>query len=329
MDLSAKASETSFSWMNTKRPGDDLHNLPVGKQTFAGIEFNVIDPAKNNRKTVVAVSKQKGFPESVEIPVNDSAACIYMLHTSSKPASENIVGAIKFLYKDGSTKLQYIAMDKQLTYWWFSELKTDYSGIAWYGKNDVAEGVGVSWCAINNPEPQKKISKIILQSPEGDGIYTVLGITLADKEHYVPVKATSFGGPDDWAASTAMAAMAEGLAGVKDAPQTEAFNKPVVAPRWITTASDTINATIRYAASNGYVAYTYINNAKDKEIQITATGSSHEILYHILLPATIQAAKSVTVNEKPVAYKTNRIEKSVYIDFEVVNNTAKKIVIKY
>ena len=166
--------------------------------------------------------------------------CIYLLHTSSKPASENIVGAVKILYEDGSSKLQYILMDKQLTYWWFSELKTDYSGIAWYGKNTVSEGVGLSWCAINNPEPHKKINKLVLQSPEGDGIYTVFAITLSDKEHYVPVNPTSFGGPDDWAAATAMDAMVEGLAGVKDAPKTGTYSHPVIAPRWITTASDTV-----------------------------------------------------------------------------------------
>ena len=87
--------------------------------------------------------------------------CIYLLHTSGKPQSENVAGAVKILYEDGTYNFQYIIMDKQLTYWWFSELKTDYSGIAWYGKNDVSEGVGVSWCAIDNPHPEKKIKSLL------------------------------------------------------------------------------------------------------------------------------------------------------------------------
>ena len=106
-------------------------------------------------------------------------------------------------------------MDKQLTYWWFSALKTDYSGIAWYGSNAASKGIGMSWCAIDNPHPEKVISKIILHAAEDETIYTVLGISLSNQPHYVPVNPVSYGGPDNWAAATAMAAMVEGLAGVK------------------------------------------------------------------------------------------------------------------
>lgn len=326
MDLSNTEKTTTFKWMNASRAGDDLHNMPVGTQTFAGIKFNVIDPAKSNRKAVVAVSKQKGFPSSVEVNVDDSAACIYLLHTSSKPASENIVGSVKFLYDDGSSKLQYIIMDKQLTYWWFPQLKTDYSGIAWYGKNDVSEGVGVSWCAINSPEPGKKINKIILQSSEGDEIYTVLAITLANRPHYVPVKPTSFGGPDDWAAATAMAAMVEGLAGVRD--KGEAYKLPLIAPRWITTNVDSINVTVRYAASQGYASYQYKHDRNNKAIFITSTGSGDKIFFHVLLPMNAKP-KSVLCNNKTIAFVPVTIEQSSYADFEVGLNKVNSIEIKY
>lgn len=326
MDLSSTNNTSSLSWMNSQRTGDDLHNLPTGSQNFAGIQFNVIDPAKNNHRAVVAVSNQKNFPSSVEINVNDTAACIYLLHTSSKPASENVVGSIKILYEDGSTKLQYIMMDKQLTYWWFSQLKTDYSGIAWYGKNDVSEGVGVSWCAINNPEPHKKISKLILQSPVNDGIYTVLGITLSNREHYVPVKPTSYGGPDDWAAATAMAAMVEGLAGVKD--KAEAYKLPVVSPRWITTNTDSINVTVRYAASQGYVSYQYIHHQKEKTITLSATGSGDKLFFHVLLPQNAKA-KAVSRNNKTISFTQSAMEQSNYADFETPNDKINVIEIKY
>lgn len=328
MDNWSKGSDSVFSWMNTKREGDDLRDLPAGEQTFAGIRFTVIDAEKNNRKAVVAVSKQKGFPQVVEINVHDTAACIYMLHTSGKPASENVVGAVKFLYDDGSSKLQYILMDKQLTYWWFSQLKTDYSGMAWYGKNAVAEGVGVSWCAIDNPEPHKKISKLVLLSSENDDIYTVFAITLSNQKHYVPVNSVSFGGPDDWAASTAMAAMIEGLAGVKDTPQTEAFNMPVVAPRWITTNDDTVNATIRYAASQGYVSYQYINKKQQHIIYIKAATGGEKMFFHVLLPPGAKA-KAVMNGNKNMVFKQSVVEQSGYVDFYSDAYGAKTFEIKY
>ena len=108
--------------------------LPIGDQTFKGISFQIIDPSKNNGRAVVAVSKQKGFPAQKEIPVNDKAGALYFLHTSSKPSSENVSGAVSLHYSDGTQIIRYMVMDKQLTYWWFSNLKTDHSGIAWYGQ---------------------------------------------------------------------------------------------------------------------------------------------------------------------------------------------------
>ena len=328
MDFWVNENPIGETWMRSKRKGDDLRDLPTGEQTFANVKFNVIDPATNNRKAVVAVSRQAGLPASVEVPINDTAGSVYLLHTSSKPASENVVGSVKFVYADGSSKIQYLMNDKHLTYWWFSELKTDYSGVAWYGKNLVSEGVGLSWCAIDNPEPKKKIDKLIFQAPENEGIYAIFGITLSDKPHHVPVKEPSFGGPDNWSAALVMAALVEGLAGVKDAPKTQAFNKPVVSPRWVESKSDSVMVTIKYPSSNGYVSYQFKHQKAQKQIQIEATGSGQDVLYHVLMPQDTQA-KSVMVNGKNKVFTSLKIENSVYADFEMENNSVQSVLIQY
>jgi len=315
--------------MNTTRDGDDFRDLPTGEQTFSKIKFHVIDPEKNNRRAVLAVSRSGGLPATIEIPVNRSAGAVYLLHTSSKPASENIVGVVQFKYSDGSSRTNYIVFGKQLTYWWFSELKTDYSGIAWYGKNKVSEGIGLSWCAINNPEPQKQIASLVIEAPAGNGIYTVFAITLSDRKHDLPVNPVSFGGPDNWAAATAMAAMVEGLAGVKNETGTAAYSSPVLSPRWTTTKSDTANVSVRYAASGGYVAYRFIHRPEKKEIQILATGNGKEILCEVLLPDKIETLKSVSLNNKSIPYSIRKIENSGYVDFHISSADLKNIVIRY
>jgi hypothetical protein len=328
MDLSNTNNAAKHKWMNGGKPDDDLHNLPVGKQIFDSIEFNVINPETNNRNAVIAVSNQNGFPASVEIPINDTAASIYLLHTAGKPASENVAGAVKILYEDGSYNFHYMIMDKQLTYWWFSELKTDYSGIAWYGKNDVSEGIGVSWCAIDNPHPDKKIKSIVLQSSQNNNIYTVFAITLSNEKHYVPVNPVSFGGPDDWAAATNMAAMIEGLAGVKNSEHSEAFEVPVISPKWITTKSDTVNATVRFAASKGYVAYKFINDEKKHIIHLTTTTGGDKMFFHVLLPEHATTT-SVTSNNKNISFKQYLVEQSSYADFESDADAVKTFEIHY
>jgi hypothetical protein len=329
MDFWVNERQEGNTWMLGKRVGDDLRELPAGEQTFANIKFEVIDPAKNNRKAVLAVGKDNTLPTSLEIPVNETAACLYFLHTASKPVSENVVGGVSFVYEDGSRKYNYILSEKHLTYWWFSELKNDYAGIAWYGKNLVSEGVGLSWCAINNPEPTKKIAKIVFHAPENRGIYTVLGITLADKPHYLPTKMPSYGGPDGWAAAIAMSALVEGLAGVKDSPNTSAYQEAILSPRWNETNADSVNVTICYPASKGYVSYTYLHKKAQKNITLQVAGSGEKINCHLLLPRGISKPKEVLVNGITKKFSTSSIEQSSYVDFLLEGSSSKTIELKY
>jgi hypothetical protein len=314
--------------MSSKRPGDDLRSLPTGTQTFAGIRFNVLDADKNNHKAVVAVSNRKDFSRNVEIPVNEKAGSVYFLHTSSKPTSENVAGAVSLIYEDGTKAIRYMLMGKQLTYWWFSELKTSHSGIAWYGENEVSKGIGLSWCAVDNPNPDKKISKLILHSAEDETIYTVFAISLADQKHYVPVDGPSFGGPDNWAAATAMAALVEGLAGVKDSPMSQAYEHARIAPRWNQTKTDTIDVAIRYAASNGYVRYQYIQKSLQQLEMLVSTGGDKADL-HLLMPEKSSVPKSVKVDGVVVQYKVNAVGDSKYVDLTIDGGAAKQVVVEY
>ena len=159
--------------------------------------------------------------------------------------------------------------------------------------NEVSKGIGLSWCALDNPYPDKTISKIVIHSAEDETIYTVFAISLSDQKHFVPVQGPSFGGPDNWAAATAMAALVEGLAGVKDSPGEQAFTIPTLSPRWNETQADTVNVTIRYAASDGYVAYRYNYNPSQKTITILTTGNAQTMNCHILLP---QNTKPISVD---------------------------------
>ena len=242
---------------------------------------------------------------------------------------DSLAGAVKLLYEDGSSNFQYMIMEKQLTYWWFSELKTDHSGIAWLGKNDVSEGIGLSWYALDNPQPQKKIKSILTSASQNDNIYTVIAITLSNQKHYVPVNPVSFGGPDDWASATNMAAMVEGLAGIKDALNSEVFNDAVIAPRWASTSSGTVNVTVRYAASKGYVAYQYRLDKQRNLLHIIVTSGGDKMNFHVLLP-TVKKVTSVIINNKKTAFKqTTTTEGSAYADFFTDANNIKMIDISF
>jgi hypothetical protein len=220
-------------------------------------------------------------------------------------------------------------MDKQLTYWWFSRLKTDSSGIGWHGPSPVAADVGLSWCAIDNPEPDKVIRSLEVQAPEtAEGIYTLAGLTLADRPHYVAPSPVSYGGPDNWAAATAMAALVEGLAGVKDGAGSEAFRHPVISPRWAATKTSHVAATIRYEASQGYVAYDF-NLTNPHTITLRVTGSGSVIDCRLLLPPGAVEARSVSAGDAAVTFRTESIGDSHYVVFSVPADATQPLTISF
>jgi len=329
MDIWDRGGPGAARWMLSGRAGDDIRGLPTGDREFAGIAFRVADPAGNQRRTAVAVSHRAGLPASADVPVNARAGCIYLLHTAAKPTSENVCGSAAFIYADGTREVQYLSMGRQLTYWWFPELKTDFSGVAWHGPSPVSADVGLSWCAIDNPHPERTISSIRFRAPDDDGIYVVAGLTLADRAHYVPPNPVSYGGPDNWAAATAMAAMIEGLAGVADAPLSQAFSHPVLAPRWDPAEARAVRVTVRYPASRGYAAYRLASDPAAGELTATVTSGAASLDAHFLLPAKAGAARSVEVDGAAVPFRLARVGGSSYADFELDGAGVRTVRIRY
>jgi hypothetical protein len=154
-------------------------------------------------------------------------------------------------------------------------------------------------------------------------------MTLADRPHYVAPNPISFGGPDDWAAATAMAAMIEGLAGVKDGPLTQTLTHPILAPRWDLGEARTILATVRYPASQGYVAYRFSCDPGRREITVTATGNAATMAGHFLLPPKTDTVRSVEVDGAPAVYRLAHVAASTYVDLEVPTRAVHVVRISY
>lgn len=327
MDLWDKGGKEAFKWMNAEREGNDMRGLPTGDQVFEKIRFRVIDPEKNERKAVIGLSYAKGFPRIAEVPVNDTAKCIYLLHSSSDNIPSVFAGAITFRYTDGSEKSRNIVKFRDVTNWWFSSLENERAGVAWSGPNPVSTKVGVCWAAIDNPSPDKKIEKLVFSAPVEGGIYVVIGITLADRPYYIRPKIESFGGPDNWAAATGMAALVEGLAGVKN--EGLAFDRFKLSPRWCSSETDSADVTICFPSSGGYVSYCYKTDDTKDEIIIKVTGSGKELDCHIMLPKKAKSIKAVILDEESVPFMMSEIENSKYVDFKISMSGVQNIRISY
>jgi hypothetical protein len=311
MDLCDNGSSGAMNWMGTeKASGNDMRGLPTGKQVFKGIDFNVIDPELNNRKSAIAVSVKATLPREVEVPINKIAGSIYLLHSSSDNVPANVAGGITFIYSDGSEYSQYILKNKDVTNWWFPDLNTERAGVAWSGPNLKSTKVGVCWSAIDNPNPEKIISKLRFSAPLEGGIYTVLGITLADRAFYIPIKGESYGGPDNWAAANGMSALIEGLAGVKNAGL--AYDSVIISPRWSTSGVDSVGVVACLEASGAYAAYNYKMDKKNNNIQLYFTSSGNTSMIQMLIPDEYVSVSDVSLNGQTIPYQLKTVGKSVY-----------------
>ena len=230
----------------------EMPRRPTGPQVYKGIPFNV---PGDETKGALAVSSQKGFARIAVVPLHDTAACLYLLHTGMGVVTDNVYGTLTFKYTDSSEKTVYLFKEKQLSNWWFPKMENERTGVAWQGPNANSASVGLWWTAIDNPQPQKKIEQLIITSGAGESIYSLFALTLADLKHYIKPTPESYGGPDNWAAAIGMAALVEGLAGVQD--EATAFRQPKLSPRWIAASTDSVDVCIKYAASDGYTAYRY------------------------------------------------------------------------
>jgi beta-galactosidase len=160
----------------------DFREIPTGKQTFANVPFNIINPDNNNNKSMIVLKGRqiKHFPEEVKgIKVGEKLKKIYFLHTSAWSSGGKFVYIIN--YDDGTKTEISINVGKEIAEWTNpNEDIAPESKIGWQGKNLTYEHIGAYCYRWINPETNKKISSIDIRTHSGDKmefIPAILGIT--------------------------------------------------------------------------------------------------------------------------------------------------------
>ena len=312
------------AWLNE---GDnDLRNLPTGRQKFGAIEFDVIAPVINGGQAVLRLDPN----EQAEVPVTSlTGSSIYFLHATGKSCPpHSVVACYQVRYADGTVVPIYIRAGDEIGHWWGPIEPADrtVARIAWHGPNPTWKDVGLYMFGWNNPHPAKPIAGITLQAlPTGKGIM-VAAISVSDRPVAFETRIRSYGLPDCWAHAAVYYAIAEGLAGIED--QGRAFDRVKVSPRWASTVANVAEVTLHYPASNTYCSYRYKLDRPRRRITLDVTGSFVHAQLHCLLPARAKV-KCVLVDNAPVAFQIKRVEKSVYVDFELATLPRTAVMIEY
>jgi hypothetical protein len=330
MDLRSDGDEPAGvpGWMDGER-GNDMR-LPVGRQTLAGVPFEIADPKANGRRAVIAVGRGERTADRIEIPIDATAGAVYLLHTVSSVGESKVAAGLTFCYDDGSSKAIYLVEGKHLAGWWYPALNSPCAGVAWRGPNDKSTDVGVCWAAIANPQPDKTIRSLAFTASEEGATYALIGLTRADRMPWSEPPVESYGGPDNWAGGLCVAALVEGLAGVNNSPGGAAFERVTLAPRW--SAADgvtTADVVIRFVAGEGYLAYQYRHDPQARALHLTVTGSGEHCAMRLLLPQEATGVTEAQVDDQVATFETERLEGSTYLSLSFPLPGPRRIDVRY
>jgi len=326
-NMDTVAPSAGHAWMD-ETAGNDLAALPAGELRVGDTPFQIVDPAQNQRRAVVAVARQRGYPNRVELRLNAArAASVYLLHTVQRNAAgdgrQDVAAGLTFRYTDGSERGAYLKRGQHVAGWWYPELSGAAAGVAWRGPNQKTGDVGLSWCALDNPEPDKPIAAIVLSAAVTGDVYALAGLTLADRKPDQRPSVISYGGPDNWAGATMLAALIQGLGGVLDTDR--AYTRAELSPRWSATPVRRARVLARYGASRGYVGYDFEHDSESRSIAIVLTGSGQHVRVRVLLPADT-TLESVTLDGARVHAALTRIESARYVELDVTAGVHRLVV---
>ena len=190
IDLSTNYnSSLDESWHASRRPGNDLSELPHGLQKLDGIEFDlrgVIQVSGNG-----AGNARGPFPKMVHIKVGLRCQRLQFLHgTGFREDQGTQIGTYVVHYADGKRQEIPIVYGQDVRDWWAypqESHQTPRASVAWKGSNggtrDWGAGVTVQLfrLAWKNPRPDSIIESIDFIGQPVDALPFLLAIT-AERE---------------------------------------------------------------------------------------------------------------------------------------------------
>ena len=153
------AEDNKGGW--TDQGDNDFRMMPLGRQVFADIPFDVVDPAKNNGNSCIILRGRvhRDFPEAAKgIKVNNYISALYMLHTAGWVTTTSCA-TYRINYAD-NTRYDYdLRCGRDIADWWNpGDLNNALAVCKFPNKRGGIVGWYVS--RIINPYPQKKVVSV-------------------------------------------------------------------------------------------------------------------------------------------------------------------------
>jgi beta-galactosidase len=158
----------------TDQGANDLRGLPLGRQTFAGVEFDIADGCIALR----SASQLAHAPAAVQgITVGARCDALAFLHAAAWASGDGQTVAVwEVRYEDGRTEEIAMADGVAVGEWWRPE-DLPMAPVAWRGANPVHEPVGLFRHVWRNPWPTVPIATLSVASANTDAVYLLVAIS--------------------------------------------------------------------------------------------------------------------------------------------------------
>lgn len=290
---------------------NDMRNLPCGRQTWQDVALQIITPARNRGRSVLALGGV--HPTAVTVPLDRPLGCFYVAHAIAGGAAGTI-GRYVLVYADGTEHAFPLIAGREIANWWNPQaLAHDRSApnhgrIAWRGPNPVASDVGLYLSGFTNPRPAEVVAAVRLEAAAGVRLM-VAALTIGEGAARFARGIRSFGLPDVWSQGAIHHALVEGLAGIEDTDR--AFAAARISPRWAATEVGDATVCLHYPASDGYCAYRWTHDKRKRQLTVDVTGSFNQATLRVLLPAGVRPRRA-TCAGTALALRLESVERSRY-----------------
>ena len=184
-----KANDGKGGWSD-QGPDNDASKFNWKRGVYANVPFKMIDPARNDGKSVLTF-RNKRLPqglESVTVDVSKSRSTgkyLYLFSTLTFPDKYPPVGDITVKGEKGEQKIQ-IVNERDTANWWGPMKRPNaFPGALWYQGSGNAVGAYVSKFKLDDLGILKSVT--IAKHPSSTANWIVLGVTISNTEYKFPV----------------------------------------------------------------------------------------------------------------------------------------------
>ncbi len=177
------ASDGTGGWCDGG-PYNDMRDMPLGKRSYCGVPFDIIDPTRNNGTSIITLASPHAvnFPRAVRnIPVNEKAQRLYFFNSCAWGERAGIMGEYVITYADGE-KL-HIPLESGVNNgdWWLPPGPSETTRVAAIPTyNYTVYQYRIKYLRVFewvNPSPGKTISRIDFVSNRQSAIPILLAIS--------------------------------------------------------------------------------------------------------------------------------------------------------